>query len=141
MRIREQRHRLARRFYRGQVMVSFTACISGRHAPFEDGQIVAEFLGIMRLVLPKNKCLVPIYCFMPDHLHLVLVGQDDQSDSWRAMVDFKQRTGFWFANNRPSYSWQKDFHDHIIRADEDLGSHIRYIANNPVRKRLVQRWF
>jgi REP element-mobilizing transposase RayT len=77
---------------------------------------------------------------MPDHLHVILQGQDDSSDTWRAMVDFKQKTGFWFGRNRPRDAWQKDFYDHIIRADDDLGAQIRYTADNPVRKGLVRLW-
>jgi hypothetical protein len=71
---------------------------------------------------------------------LILQGQHDSADTWQAMVDFKQQTGFWFGRNRPEDAWQKDFYDHIIRADEDLGAQIRYIAHNPVRWGLVPRW-
>ena len=34
----------------------------------------------------------------------------------------------------------QDFYDHIIRADEDLGAQIRYVADNPVRRGLVKSW-
>jgi hypothetical protein len=46
----------------------------------------------------------------------------------------------WFGQLRFEFAWQKDFHDHIIRMDEDLGAHVRYIAANPVRQGLVQHW-
>ena len=55
-------------------------------------------------------------------------------------MDYKQRTGFWLGRHRPHCAWQKDFYDHIIRTDEDLGVQIRYIANNPVRRELVRDW-
>ena len=54
--------------------------------------------------------------------------------------NFKQQSGFWLGQQRPAFHWQKDFYDHIIRANEDLGTQIRYIANNPVRKGLVSDW-
>jgi REP element-mobilizing transposase RayT len=138
--IREKPHRLPRDCYRGRVVVSLTACVDERHTPFLDGDVVSQFRGSLARAVEKYSCLVLIYCFMPDHLHVILQGQDDSADSWRAMVDFKQQSGFWFGRNRPQDGWQKDFYDHIIRADEDLGAQIRYIADNPVRRGLVKMW-
>jgi len=33
--------------------------------------------------------------------------------------------------------WQRGFHDHILRAGEDLWALARYIAENPVREGIV----
>jgi REP-associated tyrosine transposase len=77
---------------------------------------------------------------MPEHLHVTLQGLDDASDAWAAMVKFKQLTGYWFSQNTPSVRWQGDFHDHIIRADEDFAAHVCYTAENPVRRGLVREW-
>jgi len=73
-------------------------------------------------------------------MHVILRGRSETADAWRAMVGFKQKTGFWFARHLPAISWQKDLYDHIIRADEDLGAQIRYVADNPVRQGLVKDW-
>ena len=77
---------------------------------------------------------------MPDHLHLILEGISEKSDLWKAIVMFKQQTGFWFSKNMEDVKWQKDFYDHIPRKDEDLKKLILYILNNPVRKNIVTRW-
>ena len=138
--IREKRHRLPREAYRGRVTVSITARIEGQRTPFLDATIVESFLEKLASAARKSLCNVLIYCFMPDHMHLILQGTDDTSDAWQAMVDFKQKTGFWLSKNRPEFSWQKDFYDHVIRSDEDLGAQIRYVANNPVRRGLVKNW-
>ena len=138
--IREKPHRLPREAYQGIVTVSFTACIEDRKTPFHEDAIVHEFLELLGACVSKRHCVVLIYCFMPDHLHLVLHGEKASADAWRAMVDFKQKTGYWFAQNQPEFKWQKDFHDHIIRANDDLAAQIRYIADNPVRGGLVAVW-
>jgi len=138
--IREKKHRLPRDCYRGRVAVAITVCIDQRRAPFVEADTVTAFVAKLTEVATKNHCSVLIYCFMPDHVHLIIHGIDDAADAWQAMVDFKQKTGFWFARQHPEFCWQKDFHDHVIRADEDLGAQIRYIANNPVRKGLVSHW-
>ncbi len=35
--------------------------------------------------------------------------------------------------------WQKGFHDHAVRAEEDLASVARYVVANPLRAGLVKR--
>ena len=90
-----------------------------------------------------NYCDVVLYCFMPDHLHVILHGTADEADVWRAITDFKQRSGYWLQQHKELYAgatWQKDFYDHTIRTREDLGAQVRYSANNPVRKDLVKNW-
>ncbi|CUU10830.1 Transposase IS200 like [Candidatus Kryptobacter tengchongensis] len=77
---------------------------------------------------------------MPDHLHLVLEGNSEEADLWKAIVYFKQKTGYWLSRNGWDAKWQKDFYDHILRKDEDLKKHIRYILENPVRKGLTNDW-
>jgi REP element-mobilizing transposase RayT len=69
-----------------------------------------------------------------------LRGNSADSDVRQAVIVFKQSSGFWLKQHRPDVHWQKDFYDHIIRRDEDLGAQIRYIAANPVRKGLVNDW-
>ncbi len=36
--------------------------------------------------------------------------------------------------------WQRGFHDHALRRDEDLDRVMAYVLHNPVRKGLVERW-
>jgi putative transposase len=138
--MRESKHRLSKDAYRGQVTVSITACIQHRRTPFVDGGIVGVFVDLLRHSIAKRYCEALIYCFMPDHLHVVFHGKDDDADTWQAMVDFKQKSGYWFGRCRPEFCWQKDFHDHVVRSSEDLGVHIRYIADNPVRLGLAAAW-
>lgn len=136
--IRERSHRLPREHYLGHVVVSFTACIEYRNKAFINPDIVYAFVEILRSVAEKYSCIVLVYCFMPDHLHIVVQGINPQADTLRLMNEFKQKTGFWFARQGGKYRWQKDFHDHILRSDENVRDHVIYIANNPVRQKLVQ---
>ncbi|HEY1381774.1 MAG TPA: transposase [Gemmataceae bacterium] len=138
--IRQRPHRLPREHYRGPVAVAITACVQDRHPAFRDPEIVDTFRTLLDTAVTTCRCFVPIYCFMPEHLHLILHGRDDLSDTWAAMVAFKQRSGYWFGRNRPAIHWQGDFYDHVIRADEDLYAQVRYTADNPVRRGLVRVW-
>ncbi len=138
--VRERHHRLARDLYTGEAIVAFSACLAARDCLFSDIQVAEVFTADLRMAAARHSCVVVAYCFMPDHLHVVLQGTSHEADLWRAMVLFKQRTGYWLKRNRPDVRWQKDFHDRLLRREENLIDHIRYIANNPVRAGLVQDW-
>ncbi len=138
--IREKQHRLPRECYRGEVAVSFTACTADQRLLFANPAVAQECIRKLDKARSQYHCLVLIYCFMPDHLHAILQGTDATADTWAAMAAFKQQCGFWLARQHPKFALQKDFYDHVIRADEDLGAQIRYVADNPVRKGFVKDW-
>ena len=138
--VRERRHRLSRDAYVGEVVAAFTASVAGRQPLFTDAHVVGVFAGLLGDAARRHASTVLLYCFMPDHLHLVLRGSTPQSDLWRAMLAFKQQSGFWLSKNSAGARWQKDFYDRVIRRDEDLTAELRYIAFNPVRGGLVGDW-
>ncbi len=73
---------------------------------------------------------------MPDHVHIMFKGQGESSDALAAMSKFKLLSGLWMCRKKLS-GWQKNFYDHGLRGHEDWRNHVRYIANNPVRRGLV----
>lgn len=75
---------------------------------------------------------------MPDHLHVIIGGNESTSRPKEVMDEFKQTTSQWFVNNKPNIHWQKDFHDHIIRISDDWRNHVNYILRNPVRAGLAE---
>ena len=139
MAVREQKHRLDRNLYKGFVICAFTLCIKDRGSLFVSKDIFSSFEKILLDSLKKNNCDAHVYLFMPDHCHFILEGKSDESDLWKTIVAFKQKTGYWLSKNKEE-RWQKDFYDHIIRKDEDLIKQVRYILENPCRKNMVKYW-
>jgi REP element-mobilizing transposase RayT len=140
LKIRGKRHRLANDFYRGRTLVALTLCIKNRVELFKTSEIVDAFVNILDDNANKFNYIIPVYCFMPDHQHMIITGTNDEVDLLKAIINYKQKTGFWMSKNKVGASWQKDFYDHIIRREEKLATHIRYIVDNPVRKGLVSDW-
>ncbi|OGW49881.1 MAG: hypothetical protein A2Z50_03720 [Nitrospirae bacterium RBG_19FT_COMBO_42_15] len=141
--VKEKIHRLPKEFYRGEISVAFTLCLKGSVAAgfsLRDFKIVNTFTEILDSVVAKTGCIAPVYCFMPDHQHLIITGTRSNSDIWKAIVGYKQKTGFWLSVNNPNVKWQKDFYDHVIKTDENIAVQVRYILDNPVRKGLVSSW-
>ena len=126
--------------YKGKIRATFTMCIENSKPAFVERVVVDEFVDVLTQAKDKYNCINWVYIFMPDHLHLILEGKLENADLWKAMVLFKQKTGFWLSKNKQVIKWQKDFYDHIHRKDEDLKKHIRYILDNPVRKGIVNKW-
>jgi putative transposase len=123
---RERHHRLPRVAYRGNVTVSFHACIAYRRRVLANAATFDALLGILDDVASRHACAVRAYCFMPDHLHVILRGTTPEADIWAAMVDLKQRTGLWLAANAGA-RWQKDFYDEILRSYEQAQDMISYV--------------
>ena len=75
---------------------------------------------------------------MPDHLHLVVQGMSESSDTKSAADRFKAQAGIWLERNRPGASIQEGYYDHIIRPTDDFRRQLFYILSNPVRAGLVE---
>ena len=140
MDIREKKHRLPGEFYKGHISVAFTLCLKKDAQLFTKHEIVKVFTDALTSIAIGIGCIVPVYCFMPNHQHLIVTGIRSDSDIWKMVVGYKQKTGFRMLENTQGIRWQKDFYDHIIRKSEDMAVQVRYILNNPVRKSLVSTW-
>ncbi|NOX38231.1 MAG: hypothetical protein GXO78_11935 [Calditrichaeota bacterium] len=139
-RIVEKKHRLDPENYVGIKAVAYTKCLKHQYPLFTNNDIFKQFERFLLKSLNKYSCEAFIYLFMPDHVHFLLIGKTEKSNSLKSMYYFSQISGYWLYLNKPRVSWQKDFYDHVLRKDEDIKKHMRYILENPVRKNLVQDW-
>ena len=99
--------------------------------------------GLVRLCQDKlveaaehHRFAVLAYCFMPDHLHLLVQGSEG-SRLIPFVQRFKQATGHRFKARRGEPLWQRSFYDHVLRGEEDMEQVAEYIWDNPVRAGLV----
>lgn len=130
--------RLPEEAYVGQVNVAFVANCRYRRARFRTHEEVHPVLLLLTSAALHHACSIPIYCFMPDHLHVILHGDTDASTPMLAMRKFKTDSANWFMTLRGQALWQTRFFDHLIRDWEDWNSQGLYILNNPVKAGLVE---
>ena len=79
------------------------------------------------------------WVLMPDHLHwLFLLNHSLLSE---VLIRVKGRSAYAINRYRGGHArvWQKGFHDHAIRKDEDIKAVARYIIANPLRAGLVDK--
>jgi len=74
---------------------------------------------------------------MPDHVHLLIAGQEGSSLRDFAR-HFKQISGYKFKRERGVSLWQISYYDHVLRREEDVEQIAAYIWDNPVRAGLVE---
>jgi putative transposase len=80
------------------------------------------------------------FVLMPDHLHwLFALGEGASlSDVLKSVKGFSaHRISANRGISERAEVWQKGFHDHALRRDEDLKAVARYLVLNPVRAGLV----
>jgi putative transposase len=129
--------------YRGLNRYFVTICTSEKEPLFVDVRLVETILSIIREKALKHAFTVWGYCFMPDHLHLLLEGTDASSDLKIFVKAFKQRSGYLFGMGTADPGkklWQPGYYDHVLRRDEDTAGVLRYILENPVRKGLADNF-
>ena len=99
--------------------------------------VVTEVIGVLRSTAEQQGFLVWAYCFMPDHLHLLVEGQSSHADMRQFVRLFKQRSAYWFKGVRGAQLWAANYYEHVLRNDEATAAVARYIIQNPVRKGTV----
>jgi putative transposase len=77
------------------------------------------------------------YCFMPDHIHLIVEGLADDSDCKAFIKAAKQYSGYYYKRTAGLRLWQRYGHERVIRDDMERALTTRYLVANPVRAGLV----
>jgi putative transposase len=79
------------------------------------------------------------YCFMPDHVHLLVEREATDSDCRRFIARAKQLSAFHFQKMFGLRLWQRYGFERTLRSNDATLSVARYILENPIRARLVER--
>jgi REP-associated tyrosine transposase len=93
---------------------------------------------------------IDFYAVMPDHTHagIVLAGFNTATVGRSSLSDVVRRFKTWTTNQYsrgvadhnwqpfPGRLWQRNFHDRIIRTDEEWDRKRQYTLTNPTRHRL-----
>jgi len=79
------------------------------------------------------------YVVMPDHIHWLLQLKADYilHEVVRRLKGRSARL-LNMARAAPSTIWQKSFHDHALRAEEDIERVANYLIQNPLRAGFVR---
>ena len=123
--------------YMGRHRYSLTFCTFERNPYFELAESVAIALEQILRAGNQHEFEIPAYCFMRDHVHLLVEGTREDADLKAFLKGAKQYSGFYFKQKTRNNLWQRYGYERALRQHEDTRSVIKYIIENPVRARLV----
>lgn len=130
--------RLPAAYYRGQAYVHWSMTMAYRRI----GWLIPPFHNRFREILThaafRYGFCCPIYCCMPDHLHMLWAGHQPTCDQRNAVRFLRQQLNVALASG---FELQKQPYDHVLRDDERQPATFErvaeYIARNPERAGLV----
>lgn len=124
--------------YVGYQRYFLTFCTARRHPAFESADLVETCLRQFRRAATAEAFAIVAYCFMPDHVHLVVCGMGEASDLQAFMISCKKVTGFEYSRRHRRRLWQPSYYDRVLRDDESTEAVVRYVLENPVRAGLAK---
>jgi REP element-mobilizing transposase RayT len=131
--------RLAPESYQGDAVVHWTLTVFDRATGWLTESFHARFRELMLHAAAREGLFCPVYCLMPDHLHLIWMGLRLDSDQKNGMSFLRTHLKSALSPAR----FQPQAHDHVLRADERERNAFAkvcfYILANPVRSGLVER--
>jgi putative transposase len=129
-----RRHiRLYPRDYCGFARFFITICCAGREPLLTSPSVCQWLIDLLRAEAAAASFLLMAYCFMPDHLHLLLESGAPSCNFIRFIKAFKQKSGYAYQQKTDHKLWQRYFYDHILRGVDSPASVAWYIWLNPVR--------
>ena len=73
------------------------------------------------------------YVIMPNHLHMIVILEDTGGDGTPPLQNVIGQLKSFTTNKFNKTLWQRSFHDHIIRGEEDYQKIWEYIDTNPMK--------
>ena len=125
--------------YTGLHRYSLTFCTNQRAQTFvEPSRVEIALKQILRAAADEGFEIIA-YCFMPDHLHLLVEACGDASNALRFISRAKQLSGYYYKQKFLQVLWQRYGFERVLRNDEQTLVVARYILENPLRKGMVVR--
>ncbi len=131
--------RLSEEHYRGQSYVHWTMAMQDRKTGWLIPIFYYKFREILTHTMFRYGMACPIYCCMPDHIHLLCIGIHDKSDQRRAVRFFRKHLDAILG--KLGVQLQRQPYDHVLREEERERTAfeivVEYIAQNPQRAGIV----
>ena len=126
--------------YRGCAYIFWTHATKNRTTGWLTPMFHRDFREVLLHTCARYGLSCPIYCLMPNHWHLVFIGQSEESDQLKATAFLHKQVAIRCSD----LPLQDRAHDHILREEERkrdaFSDTCHYIRMNPVRAGIVGDW-
>jgi putative transposase len=131
--------RLERCYYQGDAVVFWTLAIFDRAKGWLTQVFHIEFRELMLHTAAREGLICPIYCLLPDHLHLIWMGLRLDTDQINGMAFLRT----YLEPKLGPARFQPQAQDEVLREEKRRKNAFAkvcfYIAANPVRAALVMK--
>jgi putative transposase len=131
--------RLPAEFYVGEAWVHWVLAIQDRGTGWLDARLLYRFREVLTHAAFRYQFACPIFCLMPDHMHMLWMGLASETNQLLAMQRF--RLDMNESLRKIGFSFQRQGYDHVLKELELERNAIEvtaeYIARNPERRGLV----
>ena len=118
--------------------VYFVTCYAGhRRNCFADPACVEEVTRQLLHLADAYHFAVSAYCFMPDHIQLVLEARSTECGLSRLMGTWKQKTEGMHERATGAKLWQSGYHDHPLTDEAEHLATVGRLLTTPLRAGLV----
>ena len=136
---RDHLKRLPPEYYQGKAYVHWSMTMQDRKTGWLIPIFYYKFREILTHAMFRYGLCCPIYCCMPDHIHLLWVGILEETDQRNAAKFFRAQLNPVLA--RLGARFQQQPYDHVLREEQRertaFEEVVEYIARNPERAGLV----
>ncbi|KAF0178252.1 MAG: hypothetical protein FD161_1999 [Limisphaerales bacterium] len=130
--------RLPRGYYQGDAVLHWTQTTFDRQQEWLTPDFHLRFRELLLHAAAREGLLCPMYCLMPDHIHLVWMGLRLDSDQLNGMAFLRTYLEPLLAPAR----FQPQAQDRVLREEQRrrgaFAETCFYIAENPVKAELVE---
>ena len=124
--------------YIGVYAYFLTFCTFQRNRLFISAEPVTIVHEQILLICALQEFQIDAYCYMPDHLHLVVTAKCSDSDLKQFVARAKQAAGFYFKKATQRKLWQRFGYERVLKNNNEKIAFIRYVVQNPLRAELVE---
>jgi REP element-mobilizing transposase RayT len=136
--LRRKLPRLERGYYLGVGAVHWIFSMEGRATGWLSEAFHLHFREMVSHTTVRYALVAPVYCLMPDHIHIMLWGYRDDSDAYLAASFLRKYTRREILPAR----YQKQAYDHVLIENElnrdSFEGVCHYILENPVRAKICE---
>jgi putative transposase len=123
--------------YTGGYRYFLTICSKNRERVFMTRAPVDLVIAQLLRTADEKQFAIVSYCFMPDHLHMLIEGMTPDAQMKEFIRVFKQRSAFHWKSVFGTELWQRGYFERVLRSDESTIEVARYILANPLRAGMV----
>jgi putative transposase len=127
-----------------------TTTVSGRRPLFRNPENASILLQVIYNQRKRKRFYLLGFVIMPEHLHLMIVPRQGNELSF-IMQEVKKGSArlinslgvrddpeYYQRNSKRGKVWMDKYYESIIRSEEDFSQRLEYMANNPVKRGLVE---